>query len=1352
MRSFLLIRFALLLFFSGSVTVQAQIAALDVSFTQQGSGFNSQVYTIATQVDGKVIVGGNFTAYNGISRNRIARMNADGTLDESFVVGDGFNSTVNSVAVDENGKVIVVGFFTDYNGFTGKNRIVRLNPDGSLDQTFNTGTGFTGNATSVRLLPDGRMLVCGQFAQYNGSAVGAIARLNADGTRDNTFNQGGTGIGWAATATSLEVMPDGKVIVVSNNIGTYNGVTVNRMFRINADGSLDSSFDIGTGPNNAVTSAVALADGSVILGGNFTSFNDQPINRVVKLTPSGAIDPSFEIGTGFNNIVEDMELDAEGNLVCVGSLSNYNGVARGSIARLLPNGTLDDSFNTVNGFNIWANCLRIQEDGRIVVGGAFSVYAGIQRNGLARLLNHTVNATTVSPEGPFCRGGATDLSYEAIGIFGSSNVFTAQLSDANGNFSNAVDIGSVTATVSGTISVTIPSDAAAGVNYRMRVISSEPPVSGPTLGLTDNLTVVVPDPAVSISSDLGNEFCAGQDVTFTANPTDGGDAPAYQWFVNNLPVSGATESTFTTSTLQNGAQVRVRLTSNALCYEGEPVFSDNFVVTVNPSDELTATITADTDSVICDMQVVTFGVTAVNGGPNPTYQWKRNGNNVGSGQVTYTTSSLADGDVVTCEVTGTAECTFPLIATSNSLTFTVSSEVEPEVTITADPGNEVCAGAEVTFTATAIGGGTNPSFQWKINGVETGDDSPNYITTSLADGDIVTCTLSSSLFCAIPQETTSEPIEITLGTTASPSVTMSADPGTAICSSTEVTFTATATDAGAGPTYQWSVNGETTGDNSPVFTTSTLADGDEVTCTVTSSSPCADPATASASLEVTISEGITPQISVSGNALVCDGTATFTAEVTPAQTAPVFEWKINGSVVGDDSDTFTATSVNTGDQLTVTLIVDDPCVPSGFVTSEVIVLETGTTPVLSGTITGPSSTCAGETHTFSIAAATGAESYEWTLPEGWVEVSSTGATVTAVAGNTGGTVTVVAQSACGSSSPVTVDVSSFPNYATLSGGVTLGGVPVISGWVYVYRFNQPTEWWQTTGTKLDSAQINFGNYSFDEMPIYGEPFMLKAVVTGSQAGFHIPTFYAVTATGTPAFSPVWNTPQLNYILEFACGADETINISVLELQNTDGEAQMSGTVYWYGDGGKLEAEDPIPGVDVIVEKVPPGSAFSHATTDIEGRYAFTDVPSIPVSEYYRIFVSFPGIPMLGSGHEITVTPEDVQFTGLNFYVDTALNRITAEGPTSVESIPIMESDLRLLPNPMTDHMTVILCANMADATYFRLHDMTGATIKEERFAPSRVISIERHDMASGLYLLDIGLMDGAAVRERIMIH
>jgi hypothetical protein len=473
--------------------------------------------------------------------------------------------------------------------------------------------------------------------------------------------------------------------------------------------------------------------------------------------------------------------------------------------------------------------------------------------------------------------------------------------------------------------------------------------------------------------------------------------------------------------------------------------------------------------------------------------------------------------------------------------------------------------------------------------------------------------------------------------------------------------------------------------------------------------------------------------------------------VTPDQSNAVFEWKINGTPVGDDSDTFIATSVNTGDQLTVTLILDDPCVPSGFVTSDALVLMTGTTPVTTGTITGPSSTCAGETHTFSIATASGAESYEWTLPASWDEVSASGPTITAVAGSIGGTVTVVAQSACGSSSPVTVDVSSFPNYATLSGGVTLGGVPVISGWVYVYRFNQPTEWWQTTGTKLDSAQISFGNYSFDEMPIDGEPFMLKAVVTGSQAGFHIPTFYAVTATGTPAFSPVWNTPQLNYILEFECGADETINFSVLELQNTDGEAQMSGTVYWYGTG-KLEAEDPIPGVDVIVEKVPPGSAFSHATTDIEGRYAFTDVPSIPVSEYYRIFVSFPGIPMLGNGHEITVTPEDQQFTGLNFYVDTALNRITAEGPTGVETIATMERDLLLMPNPMSDRMTVSLSKGMADATDIILRDISGQTVRAEHFAPSRSFVVERGSLSAGLYLLETILQDGDRVRRRVVVH
>ncbi|MFN9110378.1 MAG: delta-60 repeat domain-containing protein, partial [Bacteroidota bacterium] len=148
---------------------------------------NSNVFVITMQTDGKMIVAGNFTSIGGLVLNRIARLNPDGTLDSGFNPGLGFNHHVRSVNIQPDGKLIVGGLFTTFNGNTA-NRIVRLNPDGSQDATFNPGNGFNNYVYSTALMPDGRIVVGGQFTAYNGSLVNRIARLNPDGSLDATFS------------------------------------------------------------------------------------------------------------------------------------------------------------------------------------------------------------------------------------------------------------------------------------------------------------------------------------------------------------------------------------------------------------------------------------------------------------------------------------------------------------------------------------------------------------------------------------------------------------------------------------------------------------------------------------------------------------------------------------------------------------------------------------------------------------------------------------------------------------------------------------------------------------------------------------------------------------------------------------------------------------------------------------------------------------------------------------------------------------------------------------------------------------------------------------------------------------
>jgi uncharacterized delta-60 repeat protein len=128
------------------------------------------------QSDGKILIGGDFTFYDGTGRNRIARLDAGGSLDASFNPGTGASDYLNSIAAQSNGRILIGGHFTSYNG-TGRNRIARLNANGTLDTSLNPGTGANDRVLSIAVLSDGRILIGGEFTSYNGTGRSYIALI-----------------------------------------------------------------------------------------------------------------------------------------------------------------------------------------------------------------------------------------------------------------------------------------------------------------------------------------------------------------------------------------------------------------------------------------------------------------------------------------------------------------------------------------------------------------------------------------------------------------------------------------------------------------------------------------------------------------------------------------------------------------------------------------------------------------------------------------------------------------------------------------------------------------------------------------------------------------------------------------------------------------------------------------------------------------------------------------------------------------------------------------------------------------------------------------------------------------------
>ena len=221
------------------------------------------VFAVTKSLDGKVYIAGNFVEVNGMDHKRIARLNRDGTIDVTFN-SLGTNGIVYDLAVQADGKVVIVGDFGLVNG-TARLRLARLNMDGSVDEGFQVGQGFDGAAVRhVLIQQDGKIIVAGQFNTYNGTPRSGIARLNADGSIDSNYDVK-TSPTWSINAL---VRLDNGRLLIGGNFQSVNGNPIGRMARLNEDGTIDTSFNVGgSGADGPISSISLQSDGRIVIGG-----------------------------------------------------------------------------------------------------------------------------------------------------------------------------------------------------------------------------------------------------------------------------------------------------------------------------------------------------------------------------------------------------------------------------------------------------------------------------------------------------------------------------------------------------------------------------------------------------------------------------------------------------------------------------------------------------------------------------------------------------------------------------------------------------------------------------------------------------------------------------------------------------------------------------------------------------------------------------------------------------------------------------------------------------------------------------------------------------------------------------
>ncbi|HEX5221785.1 MAG TPA: hypothetical protein VFZ59_19630, partial [Verrucomicrobiae bacterium] len=377
---------------NGYGAVTSQVAVLTVN-AAPADAFNpasgsAQVFAMAPQADGGLLVGGHLPSTGSTPPNFLVRVNGQGVADNGFDPNADYY--VRSLCLQPDGKILIGGGFTLVDGQV-RERLARLTQTGSIDTNFNPGSIGSGDVYSLVPQPDGRILVGGSYVTIAGQYRAGLSRVYSNGTLDTPFDpQPFGGPVWA-----MALQPDGKIIVGGYFI-QLGGQSRIGIGRINNDGTLDQAFNPQLVPppgrGGAASSLVLQPDRKILVGGVFNSLAGHNTSFIGRLNTNGTADTTFTVSVAGGSYPEvfSLALQADGKIVLGGTFTSVNGQIRSNLARLNPDGSLDDMFIPQAAGTVCA--VALQPDGNVLVGGMFNAVGGQSRSSLARLTN-TVPAT-----------------------------------------------------------------------------------------------------------------------------------------------------------------------------------------------------------------------------------------------------------------------------------------------------------------------------------------------------------------------------------------------------------------------------------------------------------------------------------------------------------------------------------------------------------------------------------------------------------------------------------------------------------------------------------------------------------------------------------------------------------------------------------------------------------------------------------------------------------------------------------------------------------------------------------------------------------------------------------------------
>jgi len=378
---------------------------LDENFTSEI--FNGAVKDVALQSDGKIIVAGNFTTYGTATAKKLVRLNTDGTLDPTFNTGIGFQfgqfsqettRLIKNVKVQSDDKILVCGDIVKYQG-VARNNVVRINPDGQLDESFNLDPKVN-YIEKIRLLPDGNILL---------ARSSELQKVSNNGTIDSNFLNFQTEVPNSISITEVVPVADGS-IYVGGEIYTNSGLGIvdrNYIVKLTKDGENDYSFYTekftSTVGSSGIKSMYLQDDKKLVVTGSFSSFNSNYLLMgIVRINPDKTVDNSF-VGRfpKQDTPLVNQVVPIQGNrLLFVGSFGIFNNETVTSLMKLDMNGNIDSSLkNICKGFDGTVSHIFPQNDGKFIVTGRFLAYNGISLYKIARInadgsLDTTFNVPT----------------------------------------------------------------------------------------------------------------------------------------------------------------------------------------------------------------------------------------------------------------------------------------------------------------------------------------------------------------------------------------------------------------------------------------------------------------------------------------------------------------------------------------------------------------------------------------------------------------------------------------------------------------------------------------------------------------------------------------------------------------------------------------------------------------------------------------------------------------------------------------------------------------------------------------------------------------------------------------------